>query len=130
MYLRKTNEHYDCLLPRITCAKNSCVKNSSVDLNVFHEALHVESVCPTYSNGKLKLYFRNVCGLNQEYLHDDIEGSVLKQQDIIMFAESHCDPKDELSLDGFLPLNYARRYRHVNAKKGSGGLFIFIRESI
>ena len=131
LYLRKTNDHYDCLLPKLLCTRNTnCYMFNPSSIPTHDQQVESKSACMTYSVGELKLYFRNVCGLTQEYLHDDIEGKVLKQHDIIMFAESFSDPNDEFYLEGFFPRNYARKYRHVNAKRGSGGLYIFIRESI
>ena len=127
IFLRKEGEHYDCLLPKYVCKFQS---ETGTQLAEGARQLDIQPACDTFTDGKLRIYFKNVRGLSQEDLHDDVMGKELKSHDIVLLVETFCNPDDEFTLEGFLPKNYARKTRHVNARRGSGGLYIFIRESI
>ena len=56
--------------------------------------------------------------------------SFFKQFDLILLTETWTNEKDALELEGFTICNYPRKNKHVNAKRDSGGIGVFIRDSI
>ena len=63
-------------------------------------------------------------------LCDDVAGNLMRNFDIIPLCETWAGIEDEFVLDGYPYFNFPRRFHHKNAKHNSGGLGIFIRESI
>ena len=124
LYLRKTNMLFDCILPRKIQSKNAMHHpDGSIELNALALTDGV-----THTAGRLKIYFKNVYGLSKEYLA--INETELICHDIVLLVETWCHPLDDFSLKGFVHKNYARNFRHINSRRGSGGLYLFIRESI
>ena len=78
----------------------------------------------------VRICFWNVNGLSQEFLNDDICGNILKKNDIVLLCETWANSMDTFYLDGFYSCNYARVQKHKNARRCSGGLYLFIRNSI
>ena len=63
-------------------------------------------------------------------LFDNILGNFLNQYDIIMLCETWTSDQDSFMLEGFEFYNFPRLKKHCNAKRNSGGLGAFIRNSI
>ena len=72
----------------------------------------------------------NINGLTAEKLTYDILGCLFKDFDIILLSETWCYRDDTYDLQGYTYINYARSEKHPDAKRMSGGLGLFIRNSI
>ena len=137
LFLYKTDEHYDALIPKI-------VQNNSA-----HTPLDEPRYCCRHDNGmhsiktnvhecpamirkryNLRICFWNVYGLSNDFLDHDICGKFLKTYDIILMCETWTDAEDHFELDGFHSFNYSRPIKHKDAIRASGGLYIFIKNSI
>ena len=78
---------------------------------------------------KLKLKYHNVYGLSQAELDENKEH--YSSFDFFAASETWLDGNSpELSLDGFCGFPYHRPVKHINARRGSGGMYVFIRRSI
>ena len=162
LFLLKTNEHYDALLPKwinteslpgtkhtARAFHSNCIPadnqhhainetRPSIDKNiaispVIHNLTSTEKSpyqTSSCSMQAISICFWNVHGLNQEMLSDDICGLYLKKHDIIMFCETWAEPSDSFYIEGFQSINFARNFRHRNAIRGSGGLYLFIRNAL
>ena len=82
------------------------------------------------THGCINILFWNIHGLSQDKLSDNILGNVLKKYDIILLSETWASDQDEFALDGFEYHNYPRKHIHPNGKRNSGGLGVFIRQTI
>ena len=68
-------------------------------------------------------------GLSQEVLDENKD--YYSNFDFFCAAETWLvDESPELFLDGFHSIPYHRPDKHVNARRGSGGMYVFIRKSI
>ena len=99
--VNRTGEHYDFLMPKCREA---------------------------YFIGNLKLLYHNTYGLTQNDLIENRD--YYSKFDFFIAAETWADKNTKLEFDGYKPLNYARPDRHRNAIRGSGGMYIFIKNSI
>ena len=72
----------------------------------------------------------NIHGLSQDKLSDDILGAMLKGYGIILLSETWTSDHDGFVLEGFEYHNYPRKCMHLNSARNSGGLGVFIRQSI
>ena len=57
-------------------------------------------------------------------------GVFLKEFDIILLTETWACTDSEIGLEGFSFYNFPRKYKHHNAKRDSGGIGIFVRDTI
>ena len=78
----------------------------------------------------VKILSWNIHGLSQDKLSDDILGTMLKGYDIILLSETWASDLDDFVLEGFEYHNYPRKCMHLNGARNSGGLGVFIRQSI
>ena len=78
----------------------------------------------------VKVLSWNIHGLSQDKLSDDILGTMLKGYDIILLSETWASDHDDFVLEGFEYHNYPRKCMHLNGARNSGGLGVFIRQSI
>ena len=78
------------------------------------------------THGCINILFWNIQGK----LSDNILGNMLKKYDIILPSENWASDQDEFALDGFEYHNYPRKHIHPNGKRNSGGLGVFIRQTI
>ena len=118
VFIYKSGEHYDAIIPTNPgFVKNNdpFVSSSDTDNSVFSD---------------IKFLVWNINGLSDFKLCDDVAGNLMRNFDIILLCETWAGIEDEFVLDGYRYFNYPRRFRHKNAKRNSGGLGIFIRESI
>lgn len=79
---------------------------------------------------RLKICCWNINGLTSEKLNNYILGMFLSTFDIILLTETWSDESEKFALDGYDYYDIARGTRHVNAKRGSGGLGVFISNEI
>ena len=61
--------------------------------------------------------------------HNDFV-SILLKNDICIISESWTDEHFDFNLPKYICLNLTRKFKHRNAKRNSGGLTIYIKESI
>ena len=81
------------------------------------------------NNGEnLSFFTWNVYGISQDKL--DMMFDVLNKFDVILLTECWTSKSDEYSLEGFEYFNFPRSFRHVNAKRNSGGMCTFVRDTI
>ena len=78
----------------------------------------------------VNILFWNIHGLSQDKLSDHILGSMLKQYDLILISETWASDQSDFILEGFEYHNYPRHYSHQNCKRNSGGLGVFVRQTI
>ena len=78
----------------------------------------------------IKLVLWNINGLTEDKLSEDIVGKFLKQFDLILLTETWTNEKGAFELEGLTFCNYPMKNKHLNAKRDSGGLGVFIRDSI
>ena len=86
--------------------------------NLHHSVIHVN------------ILFWNIHGLSQDKLSDNILGSMLKGYDMILLSETWASDHDKFVLEGYEYHNYSRKYRYINSTRHSGGLGVFIRQTI
>ena len=79
---------------------------------------------------ELKFCFWNISGLTDEKLNHHIIGEFLKKHDIILINETWCGLDDNFTLEGYTFYNYPRLNRNHKAKRNSGGLGIFVSDTI
>ena len=60
----------------------------------------------------------------------DILNEKLKAFDVILLTETWSDISDEYTLEGYEFINSPRSFRHVNAKRNSGGMCAFIKNDV
>ena len=86
--------------------------------------------CPTDIAQSLKFCSWNINGLTQEKLDDQIMGSYLKGFDIILLTETWSERDDSFNLPNFTFYNFPRTHRHALARRNSGGIGVYINDSI
>ena len=55
--------------------------------------------------------------------------SIVKNNDILALVETHLGNDDYLNLDGFT-VKHFKRLKHKNSRKASGGISVFIKNTI
>ena len=73
----------------------------------------------------LRICSWNIEGLNDEKLH--IVGNFLRQFDIILLSETWCHADDVYHFSGYTFVNFARKEKHPDAIRMSGGLAFSIK---
>jgi hypothetical protein len=76
----------------------------------------------------LSICYWNINGLSEDKLDRDAAGSFVTKYDIIIFAETwRSDPP---TLSGYKCIDFPRIELNVNARRGSGGISVFIKDDI
>ena len=83
-----------------------------------------------YDPNVIKICCWNVNGLTQTRLSKDLIGDYLSMFDLILLCETWAADDDDYELQGYTFYNYPRPFKQHNARRCSGGLGIFIRNSI
>ena len=83
-----------------------------------------------YDPNVIKICCWNLNGLTQTKLSKDLIGDYLSMFDLILLCETWAADDDNYELQGYTFYNYPRPFKHNNARRCSGGLGIFIRNSI
>ena len=112
----------------ITCQQH--VSHKSAGITCTNQRKSNITINNVFNSDGVKICFWNVHGLNSEFLEDEVCGTYLKTHDIILLCETWAGPDDNFELKGFYHRNYPRPHKHKNAWRRSGGLYIFIRNSI
>ena len=81
--------------------------------------------CDTYP---LRICSWNIEGLNEEKFH--IMENFLRQFDIILLSEIWCHADDMYNYSGYTFVNFARKEKHPDAIRMSGGLGFLIKNEI
>ena len=145
VFIYKVGDHYDAvypisynhlLIPEIArnvqcsqlCKQPQVVEISTHnDISTLRDKIEINSDKINAPDNDLRLVTWNINGLTQYKLHDNILGNFLKGFDIILLSETWTSEHDEFSLEGFEFHNFPSSYWHVNARRNSGGLPVFIR---
>ena len=104
--------------------------NNSTKSQPLHDVSNVTATNRNDVMRHLKILFWNINGLTQFKLHDDVTGNMLKENDIVLLNETWSNDDDSFELDGFTYWNFPRETKNKFAKRNSGGLGVFIRNSI
>ena len=133
LMLLKDDDHYDGIVRRPNIVtENECTSNNGNAIVYPTSEILPEktTIIGSSSDDDIKLISWNINGLSQEKLNDDVLGSMLKEYDIILLSETWTSIDDTFDLQGFSYYNYPRLSKHQAAKRNSGGLGIFVRNSI
>ena len=74
------------------------------------------------------LYSRTVNSRIIKFANADVHSTLVKH-DIICLAETHCGPNDDVHLQGYQAFSNVRP-KSSKAKKHSGGLVIYVKDSL
>ena len=77
--------------------------------------------------GNLQLCSWNINGLTEEKIAQESAGSFLQEQDIIALQETWQRADRCIELIGYKSFHFIRDHLNVNAKRGSGGISVFIK---
>ena len=91
-----------------------------------HERADMHGPDYTNPNRALNICSWNINGPTQTNLSDDVLGKFLTKFDIILLSETWSSEGDNFELCGYTFYNYPRQLRNQKAKRGSGGLGIFV----
>ena len=69
----------------------------------------------------------NINGLTRDKLNDQILGKYFSRFDIIILTETWSDGEGNYELYNYKYIDFKREYRHVKAKRASGGIGVFIK---
>ena len=78
----------------------------------------------------LKILSWNINGLNDNKTEDADFVNKLIEYDIILLYESWTSEQFNFEIDGFTCYNFYRKFQHKKAKRCSGGIVIYIRDTI
>ena len=134
----------ECVDDPFNCGSEARVSNNTDKNNpdavicMMKETRDMKSNAPIPYPGKIlhhsvihvNILFWNIHGLSQDKLSDNILGSMLKGYDIILLSETWASDHDEFVLEGYEYHNYPRKYRYIISTRHSGGLGVFIRQTI
>ena len=133
-YSHNVYNYYSVLLTDTSGTEISRSHSSHIDKTV-KSARHTQTKKSNNTNNntihinKLRLKYHNVYGLSQADLDENIEH--FSNLDFFAASETWLDENSpELSLAGFRGFPYHRPVKHINARRGSGGMYVFIRNSI
>ena len=72
----------------------------------------------------------NINGLTERKLNDSDFVSKITENDIIFLSESWTDKSSNIELNDFTCYNFYRKFKHRKAKRNSGGIVIYVRNTI
>jgi len=72
----------------------------------------------------------NVHGLTRDKRDDAEFVKILSQNDIVFLYETWTNANSNVDLSGFVSHNFYRKFQHRNAKRASGGIVLYYRDSI
>ena len=130
LILVRNDEHYDAIVEKNVeewTTLNTPIENTYVYQKYAPNNLGTDKILVEKG---IKFIVWNINGLSQDKLHDVMLGSLLKNYDIILLTETWGREDEDYVLDGYVYLNYPRKYRHPAAKRNSGGTVILIRQTI
>ena len=82
-----------------------------------------------FKMNNFKTLYQNMYGLSQDDLDENKD--YYSGFDFVCASETWLDvDSSELFLDGFHGIPYHRPDKHINARRGSGGMYVFIRKSV
>ena len=84
----------------------------------------------TPRENSLTVCFWNIRGLYHYKLCKNICGSFLAEFDLILLCETWSENNNTFELDGCVYLDIYCNYKHRSARRGSGGIGIFVRNSM
>jgi exonuclease III len=115
----------------IECSKNSNMldlKNVTKSVNMLPNIPNVEKV--HIKGNQINIVSWNIQGIYEKFRESDLVSFLFASNDIIILTETHANIKTEYDFPNFHYLNYARKHVHPNAPGPSGGIGIFIRDSL
>ena len=78
----------------------------------------------------LKVCSWNIRGLTREKLDEEILGKLFNQYDILMLSETWFVNENELEIDNFKLYHFNRSILDKRAKRGSGGICVYVKHEI
>ncbi len=84
----------------------------------------------TQATQTLKLISWNINGCTKENAHIRLTALSHLNADIICLGETHLKNENTVNIDNYVPYNHKRQSIHINAHKGSGGVYFSVKNCV
>ena len=125
---REVVERRRRLVPRMNAARQDGHKAWITYDTLYIDGKPVKS--QEFEQRKLNILSWNVHGLTDSKIDNDDFVKILVKNDIIFLYETWTNNLSQCSLNGYSSNNFYRKFKHRNAKRSSGGIVVYYKDSM